>query len=554
MSGTSKGRRDPTAMHAVRNLILREPGLTLNKRRSGRHGADRAVLLLALLIGGPALIGRMPAIQNAAGRAVSSQQAAPGAPAETVEIDPRAPTRPFPHYWERMFGSGRAILTLRESYRRDLRAVKKATDFEFVRFHAIFHDEVGVYDEDAGRRPVYNFSYVDQIYDGLLENGVRPFVELSFMPRKLAAREILHPFWYKPIVSPPDDWGRWGELVSRFAQHLVDRYGVDEVSRWYFEVWNEPNIDFWAGEPKEPTYDRLYDTTAEALKQVSPTLRVGGPATAQAAWVDRFIQHAVDHRVPIDFVSTHVYANDLAQDVFGTSEVIARTEMVARALHKVHDQVKSSARPDLPIIWSEYNASYKNEPDVTDSAYMGPWLADTIRQCDGLADMLSYWTLSDVFEEQGVIKRPFYGGYGLIAEDGVPKPSFNAFKLLHRLGDRRIVLDSTPALVTRRDDGTWVIAVWNLVPPGERGTPKAITIRIKGRKNGGHAIIARLDPAHGSVNAAYDAMGQPAYPTRLQLAVLRRAADLPAPETRPFDGERITLTVPAHGLVLLETR
>ena len=241
-----------------------------------------------------------------------------------------------------MFGSGRAILSLRDSYRRDLRDVKAATDFKYVRFHAILDDEIGVYDEDASGNPVYNFSYVDQIYDGLLQNGVRPFVELSFMPRKLAAEQALHPFWYKPIVSPPKDWNKWGDLVSHFAQHLVDRYGIDEVSQWYFEVWNEPNIDFWAGDPKEQTYYQLYDVAARAMKAVSPQLRVGGPATAQAAWVDRFIRHCADNHVPVDFVSTHVYGNDSAKDVFGTNEDIPRTQMVCRAVHKVHDQVAES--------------------------------------------------------------------------------------------------------------------------------------------------------------------------------------------------------------------
>ena len=167
---------------------------------------------------------------------------------ETLEVDGQAPGRPFPHYWERMFGSGRAILTLRQSYRRDLREVKEATGFEYVRFHAIFHDEVGVYDEDAAGQPLYNFSYVDQIYDGLLENGVRPFVELSFTPAKLAQRPLFHPFWYRPIVAPPKDWARWGDLVASLARHLVARYGIDEISHWYFEVWNEPNLTgFWIG-------------------------------------------------------------------------------------------------------------------------------------------------------------------------------------------------------------------------------------------------------------------------------------------------------------------
>src|SRR5437016_10322900 len=167
---------------------------------------------------------------------------------QTVEIDVNATAHAFPHFWEKMFGSGRAILSLRDSYRRDLREVKEATDFEYVRFHAIFHDEVGVYQEDSEGRATYNFSYLDQIYDGLLANGVRPFVELSFMPSELAAKNILHAFWYKPNVSPPKDWEKWDQLITAFIKHLVERYGIDEVASWYFEVWNEPNIDFWAGE------------------------------------------------------------------------------------------------------------------------------------------------------------------------------------------------------------------------------------------------------------------------------------------------------------------
>ncbi len=470
---------------------------------------------------------------------------------ETIEVDPSAAARPFPHFWERMFGSGRAILSLRESYRRDLREVKQATGFEYVRFHAIFHDEVGVYDEDANGAPVYNFSYVDQIYDGLLENGVRPFVELSFMPQKLAARQSLHFFWYHPDVSPPKDWARWGDLVSHFAQHLVDRYGADEVSRWYFEVWNEPNLDFWAGEPKEQTYYQLYDTAAKALKSVSPAIRVGGPATAQAAWADRFIRHIAENNIPADFVSTHVYANDLSTDVFGTKEEIPRADMVCRAAQKVHDQVKASSRPDMPIIWSEYNASYKNEPDVTDAVFMGPWLANTIRECDGLAEMFSYWTFSDVFEEQGVVKQPFYGGFGLIAEDDLPKPAFNAFKVLHKLGDQRIPVDSKSALITKRSDGALVIALWNLYPPEDAGRPKTITINLKDSKKS-RVRVYRVDSTHGSPLSAYDAMGRPAYPTPQQITELRRAAALPAPEESPLTGGRVIVTLPPQGLALLE--
>lgn len=469
-------------------------------------------------------------------------------------MDVRAKGAPFPHFWEKMFGSGRAILALRESYLDDLREVKAATDLKYIRFHAIFNDEVGVYEEDEAGNPIYNFSYVDQIYDGLLKAGVRPFVELSFMPRKLAAdANQVQSFWYRPIVSPPKDYSRWGHLVHQFAQHLVERYGIEEVSQWYFEVWNEPNLDFWAGVPREQTYYQLYDAAAHSLKNVSPRLRVGGPATAQAAWADRFIEHIASQNVPADFVSTHVYGNDNAKDVFGTNEQIPRTEMVCRAVRKVHEQIKQSARPQLPLIWSEYNASYMNEPDITDSIYMGPWIANTIRECDGTVDMMSYWTFSDVFEEQSVVKKPFYGGYGLIAEDNLAKPAFNAFKILHHLGDTRLQVSADDVLATRRADGSIVIAVWNLAASAGANTEaKQITLQMDSLTGNHRASVYRLDADHGSLANAYVAMGSPVYPTQAQIKSLRKAAQLPSPELISISTARLTLDLAPEALLVID--
>ena len=473
---------------------------------------------------------------------------------ERIVIDASAHATPLPHFWEHLFGSGRAILSLRDSYRQDLREVKKITAMRYIRFHAIFHDEVGVYDEDAQGNPVFNFSYVNQIYDGLLSAGVRPFVELSFMPKKLASnKDALHAFWYKQNVSPPRDYAKWDEMITQFARHLVERYGIDEVSQWYFEVWNEPNIDFWAGDPRQATYFELYDHTARALKAVSPRLRVGGPSTAQAAWADAFIKHCSENKIPVDFVSSHVYGNDKAEDVFGTNEQIPRNRMVCRAIRKVHDQIKSSPMPNLPLIWSEFNASYGNEPDVTDAAYMGPWLADTIRQCDGLVNEMSYWTFSDVFEEQGVVKQPFYGGFGLLAVGGIPKPSFNAFLLLHRLGEERLAESAEDFLVTRRKDGALAIAVWNMAEPGTRGPEKEIELRLEHARVSS-VQVTRLDPDHGDVHKAYEAMGSPRYPTAEQVEKLRGAAKLSPPEVRPVKNGSVTLRIPAPGLVLVETK
>lgn len=497
---------------------------------------------------------------------------------ENITIDAHGETTPFPHFWEQTFGSGRAILSLRESYRTDLRTVKAATGFGSVRFHGIFNDEVGLYDPDrqavqfaqmtnthesAPQAGPYNFSYIDQIYDGLLTSGVRPFVEMSFTPRKMASDPASsHPFWYHPNVSPPADYKQWDAMITAFAQHLIQRYGIEEVAQWKFEVWNEPNIDFWAGSPKQSTYYELYDHTARSLKAVNPRIQVGGPATAQAAWVGDFLKHCKDNNVPVDFASTHVYANDSARDVFHTEENIARDKMVCRAVRKVHEEIVHSPMPQMPLIYSEYNASYANEPNVTDTAYMGPWLAATISQCDGLVQNMSYWSFSDVFEEQGVVRTPFYGGFGLMAEDNIPKPAFNAFAMLHRLGDRRLKLDTEDALATKTADGALALAFWNYAPPdgtgakytappsGPRST-KTFHVDIKGVAANTPVMLWRVDDDHGNVVKAFDAMGRPATPSREQIKQLQEAGKASPPETAHLSNGALSVTVPEHGLVVL---
>jgi len=478
---------------------------------------------------------------------IRAQSAKPAA--SVITIDANAAAHPLPHFWEQMFGSGRAVLALREDYRRDLRDVKQVTGFQYVRFHDILDDDIGVYDQDKDGKAILNFSYVDEIYDGLLAAGVKPFVELSFMPSKLSAKTIPQAFWYHPNVAPPQDYERWGALVEAFTRHLVERYGIEEVATWYFEVWNEPNLDFWAGEPRQETYFQLYDHAATAIKRVNARLRVGGPASAQAAWVAAFLKHCAVNKVPVDFASTHVYGNDKAEDVFGTHEEIPRNQMVCRAVKKVHEEIGASAYPKIPLIWSEFNASYMNETAVTDSTYMGPWMAETIQQCDGLVDTMSYWSFSDVFDEQGVVKTPFYGGYGLIAAYGLPKPAYAAFAVLHKLGTERIAVDSDSALATRAGKKL-VVAVWNYAPPEGGGSARETTLEFV-HGSAKKAVIWRVDSGHGDMRAAYAKMGSPRYPTLAQITELRKAAAL-VPEKRKIDSGRLTLELPAQGLAVVE--
>jgi xylan 1,4-beta-xylosidase len=266
--------------------------------------------------------------------------------------------------------------------------------------------------------------------------------------------------------------------------------------------------------------------------------------------------------VPVDFVSSHVYGNDSAGNVLGIRAAVPRDQMVCRAVQKVHAEILRSATPEMPFFLSEFNASYLNEPAVTDSVFMGPWLANTIRQCAAMTTLMSYWSFSDVFEEQGVVKTPFYGGYGLIAERGIAKPAYNAFALLHKLGARRIELQSDAALATRRADGGLAIALWNYAPPetlapagAGHGTPdappgdKLFRVFAPAAASG---RLWRVDADHGNVIKAYDAMGRPPYPTAPQIEALKAAAQLPEPEIIAATQGAFDILIPPRGLALLE--
>lgn len=477
---------------------------------------------------------------------------------EQININTHAQTTPFPHFWEEMFGSSRANTMLRAQYLKDLRQVKKVTDFDYVRAHGILDDDNDVYTEDEHGNPVYNFQVVDQIYDGLLRNGVRPVVELSFMPKQLSANpDDLQAFWYHPNVDPPKSWTRWDNFIKAFAQHLVNRYGIDEVSKWYFEVWNEPNMNFWNGVPREQTYFELYAHTARDLKSVSPRLRVGGPATAQAAWVPAFLDYVHEHNLPIDFVSSHAYADDTVWNLFHTHQNIPNDERVCMAIDKVHKQIKASPMPNLPLFWTEWNVQGRD--DLRDTTFVGPAVANTILHCDGKVNMMSFWTFTDDdFEEGGPIAYPFSGHFGLIAEGGIKKPSYYDFSLLHQLGDVRLNNPATNALVTRTKDGSLAIAVWNLVIPGKNGVvngpTKHIELNFTGLPAGATATISRVDNQHGNTLALYKKMGSPQYPTEAQVAELNKDSALPQPTEHKIVNGRLDLTLEPNALLMVKVK
>lgn len=492
----------------------------------------------------------------AAAPRLGAQQTVTG---DTVTIDANAPTTPLPHFWEQMFGSGHAILSLRSSWRSDARAVKSVTDFRYVRFHGILDDEVGAFTRDEHGQPVYNWSQVDQIYDGLLANGIRPLVEISFMPTQLAFNPLdLHVFWYHPNVSPPRSMDEWDAFMQALAQHLVDRYGIDEVSQWYFEVWNEPNIDFWGGIPRQASYFELYAHTARDLKSVSPRLRVGGPATAAASWIPAFLKYVADNHVPIDFVSTHGYADDTVENLFHDDKPVPMDDRVCGAISKVRNQIDASALPHLPLFWTEWNV--QGEDQSRDTTFVGPAVANTIRECQGKVDQMSFWTFSDVFQEGGPIPAPFTGQFGLRAQGGIDKPSYYGFALLHRLGGERLPAASDSVLATKTANGNLAVAAWDLFDPGAPGWGKdgppagparTLTLVFRGVPANARVTIATVDQNHGNVLPKYRAMGSPVDPTPAQVKDLNQEAALPPPTVEHLTDGRLTLTLTPDALDLV---
>lgn len=490
-----------------------------------------------------------------AGRSVPAWASMPeGGGGKVIEIHVDKVIGQLPHVWEKCVGSDRAVVALRSQWLSDLEVVRKAIGIKSVRFHGLFNDEMGVWPSGA-KQP--NFLYVDMIFDALLDRGIRPFVELSFMPTKLASgtRTLL---WYRGNTTPPSDPAVWGELVESFGRHCVQRYGAQEVRNWGFEVWNEPNIVFWAG--TQADYFELYRRSVVALKKVDSRLRVGGPSTARAAWVPELLAFCAKENLPVDFASTHIYPDDPQKVLFGEGAAIPYEQVIPSVLKKLNAEIKASSHPELPLYISEW------------SSQNPAFIAQTIRDTVGLSAMMSYWTFSNVYEEMGVPKSFLNSGFGLLGMRGVPRPSFNTFVLLHKLGRNLVESESAPVLASQRDDGSTAILLWNLIPrvpeqkssmgdplqqqageEVENGSALTVPLRISGLRSHRAAKVTYVDATNRAMKAAYEKMGQPAYPTEAQIEEFKSAAALPASRKVPLSARgELAVTVPPNGVALVE--
>jgi xylan 1,4-beta-xylosidase len=485
-------------------------------------------------------------------------------------INATAKGKPLSHFWRKCVGAGRANEALRANWRRQMTQAARECGFQYVRFHGLLHDDMCVYRVADGRE-TFNFQYIDELFDFLLDINVRPFVEFGFMPAALASGgETL--FWWRANVTPPRDWDKWAGLIAALTAHWRDRYGLAEIRRWYFEVWNEPNLhgSFWTGTKSE--YFKLYACTARAVKAVDSALRVGGPAVSnfvpdarfdgetedagvqathnladldaaawKPAWVADFLEFCARERLPVDFVSAHPYPTDFALDGHGKMRGKSRgADSTRKDLETLNGMVRQSAFPNAEIHLTEWSSSPSSRDNSHDYNSAAAFVVKANIESAELADSLSYWTFTDVFEELGAGSGAFHGGFGLLSFQGVPKPTYHAYRFLHMLGEVEIARGDGHIVTRSADSGKLSALFYNYdaksaVPmtnsfeaaeaAGRGGAAAPVCVTIDGVARGARFTLEFVDETFGNAMETYKKLGRPRSPNRAQTELLLAAAN-----------------------------
>ena len=368
-------------------------------------------------------------------------------------------------YFSQCIGAGRAGEVMRLVPAKQLERIQRECPFSYIRFHGLFYEEMDIVSRKSDGTLRFHFQYVDHLFDQLLENNIRPVAELGLMPEVLA-KEQAYVFWWKMNKSAPKDLGEWSQLIEAFVRHVTDRYGEEEIKKWYFEIWNEPNLkSFFTEYENIDAYFALYDAAAAVIKKINPEYKVGGPATAGCRWIEEMIAHCKENNVPLDFISSHGYGVKTVKDAFDED---GRTKLTMLPVDQLSDQFRQWGKvchdAGLPFIITEWSSSYSSRDPVHDSYFNAAYILHTIKRVEGFADMFSYWVYTDIFEEVSPPRKMFHGGFGLLTTQSVPKPSYYAFEFLSRLGDTELACTDENVYACKKD-GTVQILAWNIVQP-----------------------------------------------------------------------------------------
>jgi xylan 1,4-beta-xylosidase len=381
----------------------------------------------------------------------------------TINIDYNKVAGKLNTMFKECIGAGRANEGLRADWQQQLAYVRKECGFKYIRMHGLLTDDMAVYTEDNKGNPQYSFMYVDVLIDYLQSIGMKPFVELGFMPNALASGKQTI-FWWKGNVTPPKDYEKWAALVSNLTQHFTERYGAEEVKTWYFEVWNEPNLSpgFWTGTQED--YFKLYKYAAQAVKNVNKEYRVGGPGTAGAAWEPEMIEYCRKNNVPIDFISTHAYGVKQGfLDEYGHGgTVLDKNPMsVSGDVLQSRKEIANSSNPNLELHYTEWSASYTPADPIHDSYHEAAYILEKLKQVGNTVNSMSYWVFTDIFEEPGPRYTPFHGGFGLLTIQGINKPAFHAYQYLNKLGQTELTNSDTRSWASKNDKGGVQLLFWD---------------------------------------------------------------------------------------------
>lgn len=492
-----------------------------------------------------------------------------------ITIDIKSPGKKIKKYWSNCIGAGRACEGLRAEWQRQLKMTVKDCGFQYIRFHGLLCDEMGVYRRE-GELEYYNYAYIDMLFDALLKIGIRPFVEFGFMPVSLASGEGTQ-FWWKGNVTPPADYEAWGRLISKLTEHWIERYGLEEVKRWYFEIWNEADLHaFWHGTKSQ--YFQLYKTSVKAIKRICEELRVGGPATSnfvpdarfdgeiedfnahrtnqvedlqslewKGTWINDFLNFCEAEQLPVDFISTHPYPTDFALDnqegrdnLKGRSRYVDSTKDDLTWLRNTRD---ASAYKASEIQLTEWSSSPTPRDCSHDSLPVAAYIVKCNLDCLGLADSLSYWVFTDIFEEQGPGPGVFHGGFGLLNMQGIKKPAYHAYRFLNQLGEAALFKNEN-CIITKNKEGkirglfyNYPKEVRSSIPISEypdrktihyienSGSPVEIGLKLTGLTAEALFEAETLDQERGNVLKLWESYGCPENLTRKQEMSLKACGE-----------------------------
>lgn len=485
---------------------------------------------------------------------------------------------PFCPHWKFCVGSGHAPLVLRTDYVRLLRQVHEELDIRYVRFHGIFNDDMNVVNRLSDIRPgkgcdrleEWNYHKIGLAFDNVLDCGMKPFVELSFMPRHLAAGDAQCMFFYHGNISMPKDDEQWAGFIRSFLQFLIHRYGIEEVRTWYFEVWNEPDLPiFFSGSKAD--YYHLYDITAKAVKSVDSRLRVGGPATSGSRWVESFLHFCREHESPVDFISTHQYAGDPIGGVDGTADLeseyppfphvmpdyeellreVAAQDLLGGLRKLMPDRSELEVLPNngfrtnarivrkqagnLPVIYTEWNENAIFSAESNDTRKVAAYDLKAALDTEGTIDASSVWCFCDIFEEFHHFPQEFHGGFGMLTSNGIPKPVYYMFRLLAGVGDYRLDLgaeatDGEIGVAAFEKGDTKQIFLFRQKMTNWACEPETMILELETDRAPQRVTVRKIDELHGNPYRLWREMGCPQDLTREEVTRIKEQSAITAEE------------------------